>query len=161
MYEYIEFIICYGEGIKAEDMKTATRKAEILFTRQLVIYFCVRYKVASYDVIGQKVGGKDHSTICHTVDAIENYIETDKVKRAKIEYYDNLIDKVCGLAKKTDDLKDILRPLEMEVSDLTKKIDELRAVLAPLEEEAQNMTAKAFNLTRQISDLKKKIPSEV
>jgi len=161
MFEYIEFIICYGEGVKAEEVKTATRKSEIVFARQLIIYFSVLYKVGSYAVIGGFVGGKDHSTVCHSIETIQNYIETDKVKRMKIEYYSGLIDKVLGLAKKTDDLKGILRPLEMEVSELTKKIDDLRAVLALLEEEAQNMTAKAFTLTRQISDLKKKIPSEL
>ena len=161
MFEYIEFIICYGEGINAELVKTPTRKAEILFARQLIIYFAVKYKSGTYAVIGSLVGGKDHSTVVHSIDTIKNYIETDKLKRAKIEYYDTLIGKVLSIAKKADDLKEIFRPIEQEISDLTKKIDELRAVLAPLGEEAQNITAKAFNLTRQISDLKKKIPSEV
>lgn len=161
MFEYIEFIICYGEGITTEQVKQVTRKAEIVFARQLIAYFAVKYKSGTLAAIGSLIGGKDHATVFHSVETINNYIETDKAKRAKIEYYDALIGKVLSVAKKTDDLKDILRPLEMEVSDLTKKIDELRAVLAPLEEEAQNMTAKAFNLTRQISDLKKKIPSEV
>lgn len=161
MFEYIEFIICFGEGITTEQVKQVTRKSEIVFARQLIIYFAVKYKTGTYATVGSLVGGKDHSTVCHSLEIINNYIETDKAKRAKIEYYDDLIGKVLGLAKKTDDLKDIFRPLEQEVSELTKKIEELRAVLEPLEEEAKNMSAKVFNLTRQISDLKKKIPSEV
>ena len=161
MFEYIEFIICYGEGIAAEQVKQPTRKAEIVFTRQLIAYFAVKYKTGTLAAIGSLLGGKDHATVFHSLETINNYIETDKAKRAKIEYYDALIGKVLSVAKKTDDLKDIFRPLEQEVAELTKKIEELRAVLIPLEKEAQNMSAKAFNLTRQISDLKKKIPSEV
>lgn len=136
MYEYIEFIICYGEGITPAQVKEETRKKEVVFARQLIMYFCVLFKVGSYAYIADIFGGKDHATVSHSIKAINNYIDTDKRKKGKIEYYDMLIRKVIHLKTKTDDLKDLLKPLEKEISDLEQRCINLTLQLAFLKKKA-------------------------
>ena len=123
MYEYIEFIICYGEGITPDEVKIKTRKAEIVFARQLIMYFSMKFKVGTQGFIGNLTGGKDHATVIHSIKTINNYIETDKKKRFKIEYYEKLLGKVLDLelASKTSDIKRVLKPLEKQISDLESR----------------------------------------
>lgn len=130
MYEYIEFIICYGQTISTDQVKQETRKEEIVYARQLIMYFCVMFKVGSYVFIGNLVGGKDHATVSHALKTIENYCDTDKIKKAKIDYYESLIRKVIKLTEKTENLKDVLKPLEEEISLLEQRCINLTIQLA-------------------------------
>jgi len=130
MYEYIEFIICYGQGIKPEEMKEETRKEEVVYVRQLIMYFCRKYNIGSLRAIGEMTAGKDHATVSHSVKTINNYIDTDKVKKVQIEYYDMLLGKVLTLAKQKDDLKELMKPLEKEISELEQRCINLTLQLA-------------------------------
>lgn len=140
IYDYIEFIICYGEALKPEEIKLETRKGEIVYARQLIMYFSVLFKAGTYGFIGEKLGGKDHATVNHALKTINNYIHTDKIRRAKIEYYKKLIEKVLLLSQKTVDLKAAMEPLEKEISALEQR---------------------CINLTLQIGFLKEKVTANV
>ena len=120
MFEYIEFIICYGEGVSPEDVKREDRAKELVFARHLIMYFSVILGVGSYAMIGELMG-KDHATISHALKAIANYIGTDKSVKAKIGYYDKLLRKVVKLTAKTDDLRGVLKPLEEQISELEQR----------------------------------------
>lgn len=140
IYDYIEFIICYGEALKPEEIKVETRKGEIVYARQLIMYFSVLFKAGSYSSIGEKLGGKDHATVNHAIKAINNFIDTDKNRRSRIEYYKKLIEKVLFLSKKTVDLKAAMEPLEKEISALEQR---------------------CINLTVQVAFLKEKVTAHV
>jgi len=161
MHEYIEFIICSSEGITPDQVRLKTRKAEIVFTRQLIFYFSVEFKTGSLYEIGRRYGEKDHSTVLHSCGVIQNYIDTDRSKRAKIEKYRTLLNAVYSFLITTDNFIERLTAIEQESSELVKRADRLRKILNPMEEEAQSINLQALRLTGQISDLKKKIPSEV
>jgi hypothetical protein len=130
MYEYIEFIICYGEGITPDQVKEETRKKEVVFARQLIMYFCMKFKVGTQAAVGEMLGNKDHATVLHAIKSINNYMDTDKAKKGKIEYYEMLIRKVIHLKTKTDNLKDLLKPLEKEISELEQRCINLTLQLA-------------------------------
>lgn len=64
-------------GIKVQDLKSDKKQKTISFPRQLCMYLSRRYTGASYPEIGDKFGGKDHSTVIHAVKKIENLIDKD------------------------------------------------------------------------------------
>ena len=134
MFEYIEFVICYGEGLTPDLVKEKTRKASIMFARQLVMYFCKEHKIGTLQVIGDNYG-LDHATVLHAIRVIENYLELDKRKRIKIEYYRKIIDKVIKLAEKGNDIKEKLRPLEKQISELETRVINLSVQLMFLKSE--------------------------
>lgn len=64
-------------GIKVQDLKSDKKQKNISFPRQLSMYLSRRYTGASYPEIGEKFGGKDHSTVIHAVKKIETLIGED------------------------------------------------------------------------------------
>lgn len=126
MYEYIEFIICYGEKLTPDQVKDKTREKEVLFPRQLIMFYCVQRGVGTLRKIGELTGGYDHATVLNAVKSINNYIETDREKREKIEYYGMLIEKVVNLRKKAQELLGFLDPIEKDLSELEQRYLRLR-----------------------------------
>ncbi|WP_114748895.1 chromosomal replication initiator protein DnaA [Pleomorphovibrio marinus] len=64
-------------GIKLEDLKAKTRKKEIVTARQVSMYFCKEFTNHSLKSIGYHFGGRDHSTVIHAVQTVNDMIETD------------------------------------------------------------------------------------
>ncbi|MFA6077141.1 MAG: chromosomal replication initiator protein DnaA [Candidatus Paceibacterota bacterium] len=54
-----------------------TRKKEIVKARQVVMYLLRENFNVSYPLIGQKLGGKDHTTVIHSCLKIKNDLKTD------------------------------------------------------------------------------------
>ncbi len=54
-----------------------TRKKEIVRARQVVMYLLREDFNVSYPLIGQKLGGKDHTTVIHSCIKIKNDLKTD------------------------------------------------------------------------------------
>jgi chromosomal replication initiator protein len=54
-----------------------TRKKEIVKARQIVMYLLREDFNVSYPLIGQKLGGKDHTTVIHSCLKIKNDMKTD------------------------------------------------------------------------------------
>jgi chromosomal replication initiator protein len=58
-------------------MKSEKRLKALVVPRQMAIYLCRDMTKASYPEIGEKFGGKDHSTIIHSVKKIEGLLAAD------------------------------------------------------------------------------------
>jgi len=86
MIEAIIEIVCAGEKIPKQDLAIRSRCVELVFTRQLIFYFCHELKLGSDKYIGSKFG-MDHVTVLHSAKVIKNYIDTDKLKAEKIREY--------------------------------------------------------------------------
>jgi len=71
-------------GIKLEDLKAKTRKKEIVTARQVSMYFCKEFTNHSLKSIGYHFGGRDHSTVIHAVQTVNDMIETDTVFKHSI-----------------------------------------------------------------------------
>ena len=54
-----------------------TRKKEIVKARQVVMYLLREDFNVSYPLIGQKLGGKDHTTVIHSCLKIKNDLKND------------------------------------------------------------------------------------
>lgn len=60
--------------LKVADLKSEKRLRNFVIPRQLAIYLCRELTKASYPEIGEKFGGKDHSTVIYAVKKISTLI---------------------------------------------------------------------------------------
>jgi len=60
-----------------QDLKSPKKQKNISVPRQIAMYLARRYTGASYPEIGEKFGGKDHSTVIHAVKKIESTLGKD------------------------------------------------------------------------------------
>lgn len=73
----IQQVVADYYNISVEDLKSKKRKASITFPRQVAIYLCRTTTDESFPKIGIQFGGRDHSTIMHSVDKIEKEIKNN------------------------------------------------------------------------------------
>jgi chromosomal replication initiator protein len=71
-------------------MQRKCRKREIVFPRQVIMYFLSEYTDMTYLLIGSSFY-KDHTTVIHSKDTIKDLMTTDDKVRAKVEELKNLI----------------------------------------------------------------------
>ena len=62
-----------------------SRKKEIVFTRQIIMYILREFLDISYSSIGQKIGNKDHTTVIHSCEKIKREIENDLFVKKQVE----------------------------------------------------------------------------
>lgn len=71
--------------IRVSDLRSKRRQKIIAFPRQIAMYLSRKLTAASYPEIGEKFGGKDHTTILHAVKKIEEALQSDLDLRAHVE----------------------------------------------------------------------------
>jgi len=84
--DYIQKTVCEFFDIPVEKLKEKTRKRAIVQARQLSMYLAKNFTKNSLKVIGKHFGGRDHSTVIHSCQAIQNLLDTD------IDFKDNVED---------------------------------------------------------------------
>lgn len=72
-------------NISKEDITSKKRNSEYVIPRQIIMYLCRHMTEATYQVIAAHLGKKDHTTVIHGVEKIEEKIQTDEDLRSKIE----------------------------------------------------------------------------
>ena len=72
-------------NITIDDLKGKKRNAEISYPRQIAMFIARNYINESYPKIGSEFGGKDHTTVMHSVNKIENEIKTNKDLEIQVE----------------------------------------------------------------------------
>jgi chromosomal replication initiator protein len=75
--EMIQKFVAEFFSIKVSDMKSDKRLKTLVIPRQIAIYLCRDLTKSSYPEIGDKFGGKDHSTIIHSFKKIARLVESD------------------------------------------------------------------------------------
>ncbi len=74
----IQKIVSEYFQISVEDIRSKKRSSNISFPRQIAMYLCRVMTTESFPKIGIEFGGKDHSTVMHSVEKIENEIKVNK-----------------------------------------------------------------------------------
>ena len=82
---YIQEIVSKFFNISIEQMKDKARKKEIVIARQVAMYFSKDFTNNSLKSIGFHFGGRDHSTVIHAVQSVNDMIDTDSVFKNNIE----------------------------------------------------------------------------
>lgn len=71
-------IIADFYNIKEESIYEKTRHKEVIRPRQIIMYILREDFNISYPSIGQKLGGRDHTTVIHSCEKIKNDIKEDQ-----------------------------------------------------------------------------------
>jgi chromosomal replication initiator protein len=82
--EGIQKTICDHYNLKLGDLKAHRRTQNLAFPRQVAMYLCRKHTQTSFPGIGDKFGGRDHSTVIHASKTIERRIRDDPNMQATI-----------------------------------------------------------------------------
>ncbi|MGB3589546.1 MAG: chromosomal replication initiator protein DnaA [Tunicatimonas sp.] len=63
-------------NVTLPDLKSKTRKKEVVVPRQIAMYFSKEYTQHSLKAIGYHFGGRDHATVIHACRAVQEHIKT-------------------------------------------------------------------------------------
>ncbi len=74
----IQRIVAEHFQVSVDDLKSKKRSANLAFPRQVAMYLCRNLTNESFPKIGIEFGGKDHSTVIHSVEKIEKEILINK-----------------------------------------------------------------------------------
>jgi len=83
--ENIQKTICDYFNIRMGDLKAKRRTQNIALPRQVAMYLCRKHTETSFPGIGDKFGGRDHSTVIHASKTIERKIKEDPHMQKTIE----------------------------------------------------------------------------
>lgn len=78
--------------LQIEDLKSKKRTANINNARQIAMYICNRTTEETLEKIGLEFGGKDHSTVIHSCNKIENELKNNNELKNIIEQIKNKIE---------------------------------------------------------------------
>ena len=80
----IQKIVSQHYRVPVESMRSKVRTARIAFPRQVAIYLARELTQASLAQIGQRFGGRDHTTVIHACHKITDMVERDVSLRSTI-----------------------------------------------------------------------------
>jgi hypothetical protein len=77
--EKIEQVVSDHFGYSIEEIGCKSRKTKICYCRHMMMYFLTNFTRLPLTYIGEKYGGRDHTTVISAKDKIKDMIETDDV----------------------------------------------------------------------------------
>lgn len=78
-------------NIEEESIYEKTRRKEVIKPRQIIMYILREDFSISYPSIGQKLGGRDHTTVIHSCEKIKHDIKEDQTLLQEIAQIRNLL----------------------------------------------------------------------
>lgn len=89
----IQRAVCDYFNIRQNELRSKKRTRTVALPRQVAMYLCRRYTKASFPTIGDRFGGRDHSTVIHAARVVEARIEKDAEFRATVERLQRLVER--------------------------------------------------------------------
>jgi hypothetical protein len=78
-------------GVSFEEMKDKTRKRDIVTARQVCMAMQKKHTILSFKVIGKMFGDRDHTTVIHSINTVNDLIDSNPGYRKDIEHIDYCI----------------------------------------------------------------------
>jgi chromosomal replication initiator protein len=95
--DFIQKTVADFFNIELEAMKSKVKKREIVIPRQVAMYFCKRFTQLTLQLIGENFGGRDHSTVIHALESVEDMMKVDQNFKNQVEeLYKKLKNRVGG-----------------------------------------------------------------
>jgi len=76
--ESIQKAVASHFNLKVSDLKAKRKTKQIVLARQIAIYLARRLTKSSLVEIGERFGGKDHSTVLHAINKIKEQMQIDQ-----------------------------------------------------------------------------------
>lgn len=83
--ENIQELVADHFKVGKDKLNSNSRKREIVIARQISMFLSITFTKLSLKMIGEKFGGKDHSTVIYSRKAVQDMMDTDKVIKATVE----------------------------------------------------------------------------
>jgi len=80
----IQKVVAQHYGVPVDSMKSKVRTARLAFPRQVAIYLSRNLTSCSLTQIGQRFGGRDHTTVIHACQKIGDLMERDVSLKASV-----------------------------------------------------------------------------
>lgn len=90
--ETITKVVCEHLGVAENKIRDKTRKKEIVLARQIAMYLVKELTLSSLKTIGLHFGGRDHSTVIHACNTIEELKIKDSTFNNVIEEIRNKVE---------------------------------------------------------------------
>ncbi len=78
---------------KIDDMGIKSRKKELVYARHLYCFISRKRTLASLVTVASLVGARDHTTIVHAVQTLQNWYDTDENVRIDVANIMDLLNK--------------------------------------------------------------------
>jgi len=83
--DFIQKTVAAYFNIPVELLKDKTRKKEVVTARQVAMYFAKHHTTHTLKNIGFHFGGRDHTTVMHSVQTVSDLVDSDKKFREQVE----------------------------------------------------------------------------
>jgi chromosomal replication initiator protein len=83
--EQIQKVVCEYFDIPVDLIRAKTRKQEVVVARQIAMYIAKEKTNSSLKTIGIHFGGRDHSTVIHACQAVEEFLKTNNKHKQHID----------------------------------------------------------------------------
>lgn len=83
--EMIQKEVCSYYNLEMSDLISKKRNKQVVFPRQVAMFICRKITDASYPQIGDQFGGRDHTTVIHSVEKIEKEVNENPELAATVE----------------------------------------------------------------------------
>lgn len=80
----IQKVVAQHYGVPADSMRSKVRTAKLAFPRQVAIYLSRELTGCSLTQIGQRFGGRDHTTVIHACKKISDQLDGDVALKATV-----------------------------------------------------------------------------
>ncbi len=78
-------------GLNTESLCDKTRRKEVVRPRQIAMYILREDFNISFPTIGEKMGGRDHTTVIHSCEKVKNDLKFDKLLEQQITEIRNIL----------------------------------------------------------------------
>ncbi len=78
-------------GLTSDSLCDKTRRKEVVRPRQIAMYILREDFNISFPVIGEKMGGRDHTTVIHSCEKVKNDLKNDKLLEQQINEIRNIL----------------------------------------------------------------------
>jgi len=83
--EIIQKVVTDYYRLSTNDLKGRKRNQKIVFPRQVAMYICREMTDYSLTEIGELFGGRDHTTVMHSIEKIDELLKTDMSLDSNVE----------------------------------------------------------------------------
>jgi chromosomal replication initiator protein len=83
--ETVQRIVCEHYGLRMGDLLSKKRTKNLAFPRQIAMFLARKLTKESYPSIGDRFGGRDHSTVIHAKDTVQSKMKDDGALRLVID----------------------------------------------------------------------------
>jgi chromosomal replication initiator protein len=81
----IQKMVCEYYEINYDKLQAKTRKREIVQARQISMYLAKKFTKNSLKTIGEHFGGRDHTTVIHSCQTVNNLMDTDTLFKEQVK----------------------------------------------------------------------------